>query len=111
MSMFSGHQCPVEVPCQMGAVTEGLVAGTSAAAHRELGRVRNFASVGGLEVDWSGDEIRAVCARSNGHFVHTINKPFRVSRSGWFSTLAADECGCQSARKLHWPAPAQPSER
>jgi hypothetical protein len=52
------------------AVAEGFVAGASAAAHRELWRVRNFPSVGGLEVDWSGDEIRAVFARSNGHFVH-----------------------------------------
>src|SRR6266566_4333002 len=93
MSVPSVDQRPVEVPRQVRTVAEGLVAGASAAAHRELRRVGDFSSVGRGEMDWSGDQVRAVLARGNGHFVHTINKSFRVSRSGSFSTWAADECG------------------
>src|SRR6266566_9732188 len=63
-------QGPVKVPGQVGAVAEGLVAGASAAAHRELGGVRDFSSVGGLEMDWSRDQVWAVFARNNGYFIH-----------------------------------------
>src|SRR2546426_5299951 len=91
MSVPSVDQRPVEVPRQVRTVAEGFVAGASAAAHRELGRMRNFASVGGLEVDRSRDQVGAVLTGDNRYFVHTINESFRVSRSGSFLTWAADE--------------------
>jgi hypothetical protein len=53
-------QGAVEADGQVRAVAGGLVGGVSAATHRELRRVGDFSSVGGGEMDRSGDQVRAV---------------------------------------------------